>query len=136
RNKMSKRHKQENEHLQEPRVPWWKRLRKNVETPVDNKLETPDGVWHKCNGCKKALLVTQLKDNLHTCPHCNYHEKIDADEYFDIIFDDKKYTELFADLVSVDMLHFTDTKPYTKRLLDAAENTGLKDAMRVAEGKV
>lgn len=122
--------------MHEPRVPWWKRLRKNVHTSVDGKLDTPDGVWHKCNGCKKALLVTQLKDNLHTCPHCNYHEKIDADEYFDIIFDDKKYSEHFADLVSVDMLHFTDTKPYTKRLHDAAQNTGLRDAMRVAEGKV
>lgn len=133
---MSKRHKTENEQLQEPRVPWWKRLRKNVETHVDDKLETPDGVWHKCNGCKKALLVTELKASLHTCPHCNYHEKIDADEYFEIIFDDKKYTEYFADLVSVDMLHFTDTKPYTKRLHDAAQNTGLRDAMRVAEGKV
>src|SRR5690606_6454926 len=62
--------------------------------------------------------------------------KIDADEYFEIIFDDKKHTEHFADLVSVDMLHFTDTKPYTKRLKDAKDGTGLKDAMRVAEGKV
>jgi hypothetical protein len=30
----------QNEQLQEPHVPWWKRLRKNVETRVDDKLET------------------------------------------------------------------------------------------------
>lgn len=122
--------------MQEPRKPWWKRLRKGVDTSTEEKLETPDGIWHKCNGCKKALLVTQLRDNLHTCPHCNYHEKIDAEDYFDILFDDKKCVEHFTELRSKDILHFVDTKSYEKRINDAIENTDLKEAMRVMVGAI
>ena len=118
------------------RKPWWKRLRKGVETSVEEKLETPDGVWLKCNGCKKNFLVTLYKENLHTCPECNYHEKIDAEEYFEIIFDDKEYEELFGNILATDFLQFKDTKQYGKRLEDARENTGLKDAMRVATGNI
>lgn len=122
--------------MQDPRKPWWKRLRKGVDTSTEEKLETPDGIWHKCNGCKKALLVTQLRDNLHTCPHCNYHEKIDAEDYFDILFDDKKCVEHFTELRSKDILHFVDTKSYEKRINDAIENTDLKEAMRVMVGAI
>lgn len=122
--------------MQEPRKPWWKRLRKGVDTSTEEKLETPDGIWHKCNGCKKALLVTQLRDNLHTCPDCNYHEKIDAEDYFDILFDDKKCVEHFTELRSKDILHFVDTKSYEKRINDAIENTDLKEAMRVMVGAI
>jgi acetyl-CoA carboxylase carboxyl transferase subunit beta len=122
--------------MQEGRVPWWKRLRKGVDTSTDEKLETPDGIWHKCNGCKKAVLVTTLLDYLHVCPECGYHEKIDAEDYFDLIFDDKKWTEHFPNLSSVDILNFEDTKPYDKRIADAQKASGLKDAMRVANGHV
>jgi acetyl-CoA carboxylase carboxyl transferase subunit beta len=122
--------------MQEPRKPWWKRLRKGVDTSTEEKLETTDGIWHKCNGCKKALLVTQLRDNLHTCPDCNYHEKIDAEDYFDILFDDKKCVEHFTELRSKDILHFVDTKSYEKRINDAIENTDLKEAMRVMVGAI
>jgi len=120
--------------MQEARVPWWKRLRKGVDTSTEEKLETPDGIWHKCSGCKKALLVNALKDNLHVCPECNYHERIDAEDYFDLLFDEQKYTELFSNLVSRDILEFEDTKPYPQRLSEATKNTGLNEAMRVAEG--
>jgi acetyl-CoA carboxylase carboxyl transferase subunit beta len=82
------------------------------------------------------LLVTQLRDNLHTCPHCNYHEKIDAEDYFDILFDDKKCEEHFTELRSKDILHFVDTKSYEKRINDAIENTDLKEAMRVMVGNI
>ena len=121
--------------MSQERVPWWKRLRKGVETSTEEKREAPDGVWHKCNGCKKAFLTTQYKENLYTCPNCNYHERIDAEDYFDIIFDEHQYTELFKDLTPIDFLEFTDSKPYSKRIVDVTAATGLKESMRVAAGK-
>ena len=120
--------------MSQERVPWWKRLRKGVETSTEQKLEAPDGIWHKCNGCKKVYLAVQLEENLYTCPNCNYHERIDAEDYFDILFDDKVYKELFADLTPIDFLEFTDSKPYSKRITDSETNTGLKESMRVAVG--
>jgi acetyl-CoA carboxylase carboxyl transferase subunit beta len=121
--------------MSQERVPWWKRLRKGVETSTEEKREAPDGVWHKCAGCKKAFLTTQYRENLNTCPNCNYHERIDAEDYFEILFDDQQYTELFAELVPTDFLHFTDSKPYSKRITDITAATGLKESMRVGYGK-
>lgn len=115
-------------------MPWWKRFRKGVQTSTEEKKETPEGVWHKCPNCKGTFLVTKLKENLHVCPDCGYHERIDAEEYFNLIFNDYKYKELFTDLIPVDFLHFTDLKPYEKRIEEAAENSGLQEAMRVAVG--
>ncbi len=76
-----------------------------------------------------------MKANAYTCPFCNNHEKIDADDYFDIIFDNSRWEEKFPDLVSVDTLNFSDLKPYKKRIHEATVNSGLKDAIRVAFGK-
>jgi acetyl-CoA carboxylase carboxyl transferase subunit beta len=121
--------------MSQDRVPWWKRLRKGVETSTEEKREAPDGVWHKCNGCKKTFLTAQYKDNLFTCPECNYHERVDAEDYFDIIFDDRQYTELSKELTPIDFLEFTDSKPYGKRITDVTEATGLKESMRLATGK-
>lgn len=119
----------------EEKVPWWKRFRKGVQTSTEEKKETPEGIWHKCENCKATVLVTKLKDNMHVCPECGYHEKIDSEEYFHIIFNDGKYHELYDDLAPVDFLNFTDSKPYKKRITDAIENTGLTDAIRIADGK-
>jgi acetyl-CoA carboxylase carboxyl transferase subunit beta len=116
-------------------VSWWKRIRKGVETSTSEKKEAPDGVWHQCSSCKKAMLVTEMKSNAYTCPLCNHHEKIDADDYFDLIFDNSRWTEHFENIGAVDMLQFVDLKPYNKRLTEATVNSGLKDALRVATGK-
>ncbi|MCX6199148.1 MAG: acetyl-CoA carboxylase carboxyltransferase subunit beta [Bacteroidetes bacterium] len=116
-------------------MPWWKRFRKGVQTSTEEKKETPEGVWYKCPNCKATVLVTKLKDNLHVCPECNYHEKIDAEDYLNIILGCGKYNELFDDLVPKDFLQFVDLKPYQQRIEDTMETTGLREAIRVVEGK-
>lgn len=114
---------------------WWKRIRKGVETSTSEKKEAPDGVWHQCSNCKKASLVTEMKAHAYTCPLCNHHEKIDADDYFDLIFDKSIWEEKFLNLIPVDTLEFADLKPYKQRIHEATVNSGLKEAMRVAYGK-
>jgi len=115
------------------KVPWWKRLRKNVHTTTEKKKETPEGVWHKCPKCKNTMLLTKLRDNLHVCPECGYHERLEAEDYFNLLFDDT-YEELYDELIPVDFLNFTDLKPYSRRIKETIENTGLHDAIRVAVG--
>jgi acetyl-CoA carboxylase carboxyl transferase subunit beta len=77
-----------------------------------------------------------LKENLFVCPKCNYHHRIGSQEYFEIIFDDNHYEELFANIRSKDHLNFTDLKPYKKRLEDIWAKNDLTDSMRVGVGKV
>lgn len=114
---------------------WWQRLKKNVETSTDEKLETPDGIWQKCSGCKKALLVHELRLNHFICPKCGQHERMDAVDYFNLLFDQENWTELLPNLKPRDSLQFVDMKAYQKRIEEATVSSGLKEAMRVAEGK-
>ncbi|MCW5907275.1 MAG: acetyl-CoA carboxylase, carboxyltransferase subunit beta [Chitinophagales bacterium] len=120
----------------EAKVPWWKRFQKGVQTSTEEKKETPEGVWHKCEKCKATVLADKLKENLSVCPECGFHEQITSSDYFNIIFgEDSTYSILFDNLVPVDFLHFTDSKSYAKRIVDTTKKTGLNEAIRVAVGK-
>lgn len=121
---------------EEPRSSWFKRIKKGIVTRTSEKMETPEGLWNKCPECSHICTSHDLKDNWHICPKCQYHFRIDSETYFQIIFDDSQYTELFDSIRSKDFLAFTDLKPYQKRLEDIWSKTDLKDSMRVATGKV
>lgn len=120
----------------EARTTWFKRLKKGITTPSSEKKETPEGLWSKCPECNYITTITDLREALFVCPKCNYHHRIGSNEYYDILFDDKQYTELFADIRSKDFLGFTDLKPYNVRLKESWSKTELGDSMRVATGKV
>lgn len=62
--------------------------------------------------------------------------RIGSEEYFEILFDDHKYTELDANIEPADPLKFKDSKPYPKRIKESQEKSGLKDAVRTAYGKM
>lgn len=115
---------------------WFKRIKEGITTTTDNKREVPEGVWHQCKKCKHTSRVKELKENLYVCSNCDYHERIGSKEYFEILFDNGRYKELFGDLVSKDFMNFTDLKPYKSRLTKAQAKTNLKSAVSVADGKV
>jgi acetyl-CoA carboxylase carboxyl transferase subunit beta len=77
-----------------------------------------------------------LREALFVCPKCSYHHRIGSDQYYEIIFDNNEFLELFDNIRSKDYLGFTDLKPYQKRLEETWSKTDLKDSMRVAVGKV
>lgn len=120
----------------ETRTSWFRRIKKGINTKTSEKKETPEGLWVKCPECNHICTMSDLKENLSVCPKCNYHHRINSLEYYDILFDDHQYTELFANIRSKDFLGFTDLKPYQKRLEEIWSKTDLKDSMRVAVGKV
>lgn len=113
---------------------WFKRLKEGIQTTTKNKMEAPDGLWHKCSRCSTMTTVKELKENLYICPKCDFHVRIKSDDYFNIIFDGK-YTRLFDEIVSRDVLEFSDLKTYKDRLDEAYKKSKLKDAMSVAHGK-
>ncbi|MDX2045173.1 MAG: acetyl-CoA carboxylase, carboxyltransferase subunit beta [Chitinophagaceae bacterium] len=115
---------------------WFKRIKKGILTSTSEKKEAPDGLWTKCPSCKYTCTVLELRENLFVCPKCNYHHRIGSAEYFEFLFDDKEYTELFVSVRSIDFLGFSDLKPYKKRLDEAYSKTGLHDSITVAAGKI
>jgi acetyl-CoA carboxylase carboxyl transferase subunit beta len=121
---------------EETKTRWFQRIKKGILTPSSEKKETPEGLWSKCPECNYICTVADLREALFVCGKCNYHHRIGSNEYYDIIFDDKEYTELFENIRAKDALGFTDLKPYQKRLEESWSKTNLKDSMRVAVGKI
>jgi acetyl-CoA carboxylase carboxyl transferase subunit beta len=115
---------------------WFRRSKKGILTSTEEKKETPDGLWHKCPECKATSTVKELHDSLFVCPKCEYHNRINAVEYFEILFDDNQYELLYENIKPKDFLGFVDMKPYSDRLVEAQRSTGLKDAMTVGVGKM
>ena len=120
----------------ETKASWFKRMKKGILTSTKDKKDAPEGLWAKCPNCKYTCPISELGENKFVCPKCEYHHRIGSDEYFDILFDDNQYTELFANIKSKDFLHFVDLKPYNKRLEDAYAKTDIHDSITVAHGKV
>lgn len=121
---------------EESKSSWFKRIKKGILTSTAEKKETPEGLWSKCPECGYICTVTELRENLFVCPKCAYHHRIGSAEYFEILFDDNQYDVLFENIRSKDFLHFTDLKPYGKRLQETWGKTDLTDSIRVAQGKI
>ncbi|TNE80343.1 MAG: acetyl-CoA carboxylase carboxyltransferase subunit beta [Bacteroidetes bacterium] len=115
---------------------WFKRVKEGISTSTKDKKATPDGLWYKCPRCKKTTIKEDHVANNYVCPHCEYHHKIGSEEYFHILFDEAQYKELYDNIISGDPLEFVDSKPYTKRIEESINKTGLRDAVRVGVGKV
>ncbi len=121
---------------EETKSSWFKRIKKGINTKTSEKKETPEGLWVKCPDCNFICTVTELREHLFVCPKCSFHHRINSIDYFEILFDNNVYIELFDNIRSKDYLEFTDLKSYKKRLDDLWSKTDLKDSMRVAVGKI
>jgi acetyl-CoA carboxylase carboxyl transferase subunit beta len=115
---------------------WFKRSKEGITTATSDKKEVPEGLWVRCSNCKTLFTSDDLAHNNYVCDRCSHHERIGSEEYFQLIFDDGKYTEIAADLTSGDPLEFTDTKKYVDRVSATQKATGLKDAVRTAKGTI
>ncbi len=115
---------------------WFKRIKQGILTSTKEKKDVPDGLWFRCPGCKKTSTIDEIRDSFWVCPSCNHHNRIDAEEYFEFLYDEGVYELLFDNIVSKDKLGFVDLKKYKDRLVDAKKTSGLKDAMTVAVGEI
>ncbi len=115
---------------------WYKRLREGISTATKSKKDVPEGVWFQCKKCKETSTTKQLRDNYYKCPKCDWHTPIGSEECFEMLFDEHEYITIHDDLISIDFLHFTDLKPYDKRLEESRKKTGLNDALAIGVGEV
>ena len=115
---------------------WFRRIKKNITTSTKDKKDAPEGLWTKCPNCKLTCTVTDLRENLFVCPRCEYHHRIGSEEYFEILFDNNQFEELFGNIRSMDFLGFVDLKPYSKRLEETYSKSNIHDSITVTHGKI
>jgi acetyl-CoA carboxylase carboxyl transferase subunit beta len=114
---------------------WFQRKDKGIHTPTKDKKDVPDGLWYKTPK-GKIIHIRELKSNAYVCPDDDFHVRIGSKEYYEILFDKNKFTELDKNMSSADPLEFVDTKAYPERIKASQSKTTLKDAVRTAYGKL
>jgi acetyl-CoA carboxylase carboxyl transferase subunit beta len=116
---------------------WFTRQKPSLEggPPTDGEKNVrTEGLWQKCEACGQIIWRKAIEDNLHVCPKCGHHIRIGAAERLQQLFDDGKYEEHDAGLLSSDPLKFVDSKPYPQRLEEMRNATSLPDAVISASG--
>ena len=114
---------------------WFKRETGELDTSGEKKVRT-EGLWVKCEGCRQIIWKKDLEENMNVCPKCDKHFRIDARTRLAQLLDENLYETFDGNLSSTDPLKFVDLKPYSSRLKQAQNDTGLKDAIINAQGKL
>ena len=111
---------------------WFKaREQRNYTTPTEagTTSDLPDGVWVRCEGCKRTLYMGDLERELMVCPTCGRHHDLSAPERLAMLVDEGSFVEVDAHLRSGDPLRFTSGKVYSEQVAAAEERTGLSEGI-------
>ena len=93
------------------------------------KVEVPEGLWLRCQGCSKMIFRKVLEERLRVCPECSHHYRVDAKTRITHLTDPGTFEESNAGLVSTDPLNWRDRITYRKRQAEAQQKTGLSEAV-------
>lgn len=115
---------------------WFEKIMPSRIKTERRTRSVPEGLWMKCAACDAVLYRAELERNLHVCPKCGHHMRIDARARLEHFFDPESAVELAEGIEPEDPLKFRDQKKYRDRLLQAQKSTGEKDALIVMAGAV
>ena len=108
----------------------WKNLLKRPKRGV------PEGLWRRCPGCQATIFRKEAEKRLGVCPECDYHWYVPARQRIEQVLDEGTFEEWDADLEPADPLEFVDKIPYTQRLQEEQDRTGLREAAVVGTGTI
>lgn len=92
----------------------------------ENTPEVPDNLMRKCNACKAAVFVDEVKQNHYICPHCGNYFHMPAYRRIKMIADRKSFVEWNAEMEEQNPLQY---RGYEEKLRALQEKTGLNEAV-------
>lgn len=92
----------------------------------ENTPEVPDNLMRKCNACKAAVFVDEVKQNHYICPHCGNYFHMPAYRRIKMIADRKSFVEWDAEMEEQNPLQY---RGYEEKLRSLQEKTGLNEAV-------
>ena len=92
----------------------------------ENTPEVPDNLMRKCNACKAAVFVDEVKQNHYICPHCGNYFHMPAYRRIKMIADRKSFVEWDAEMEEQNPLQY---RGYKEKLRALQEKTGLNEAV-------
>lgn len=113
---------------------WFEKIMPSRIKTERRTRSVPEGLWMKCSACDAVLYRAELERNLHVCPKCGHHMRIQARDRLESFLDPEGQVELADNIEPEDPLKFRDTKKYRDRLQAAQKTTQEKDALIVIAG--
>jgi acetyl-CoA carboxylase carboxyl transferase subunit beta len=92
--------------------------------------------WVKCTHCNEMIHATQLQENKHCCPKCDYHYRLTGLQRIQLLVDKDSFSEMYTQFKSTDALNFVDTESYAARLEKAKKSTGREEAVIVGRCEI
>lgn len=99
----------------------------------ETKPEVPDGMLKKCNACKGAVFVDEVKKNNYICPHCGNYFRIHARRRIEMIADEGTFEEWDSVMPISNPLSY---KGYPDKVKKLQEKTGLDEAIVTGRAKI
>lgn len=115
---------------------WFEKIMPSRIKTERRTRSVPEGLWMKCSACDAVLYRAELERNLHVCPKCGHHMRIQARDRLEAFLDPEAQVEIADNIGPEDPLKFRDTKKYRDRLQAAQKSTQEKDALIVMTGTV
>lgn len=106
---------------------------KSGEETEEKRPEVPEGLVKKCNACKSAVFVEEVKKNRYICPHCGNYFRIHAYRRVEMLVDPGTFEEWDTDMEIQNPLHY---KGYEDKIRSLQEKTGLKEAVVTGYGEI
>ena len=106
---------------------------KSGEETEEKRPEVPEGLVKKCNACKSAVFVEEVKKNRYICPHCGNYFRIHAYRRVEMLVDSGSFEEWDTDMEIQNPLHY---KGYEDKIRSLQEKTGLKEAVVTGYGEI
>ncbi|HUT28251.1 MAG TPA: acetyl-CoA carboxylase, carboxyltransferase subunit beta [Sedimentisphaerales bacterium] len=98
------------------------------------RKDMPAGLWMRCPGCEHMLYKKAVEKNLHVCPECNHHFRIETTARIEYLADEGSFQEVLADLTTSDPLSFKYRgTSYKQRIKDDEKKSGAREAMRIGK---
>lgn len=97
---------------------------------------THEARWTRCPSCNAFLYLRRLRHHRQVCPECSYHLRLSVRERLELLLDAGSFHQVDRDLQPVDVLSFTDSKPYPERISAAQRRTGSVEAAVWGTGTV
>lgn len=99
----------------------------------NKNIEAPEGLWRKCNKCRSAIYVDDVKNNYYLCPKCNGYFRVHAYRRIEMICDENSFEEWNKEMPISNPLEFPG---YEEKIQIAKEKSRLNEAVITGKAKI
>ena len=101
------------------------------------KKEIPVGLWSKCPACGKTIFSDSVEKNLHVCPECDHHMKLNGPTRLKQLMDEGSTETIGEDLLPRDLLRFeSGAETYDEVLERTKTKSGVSEAATAMRGTI